>query len=225
MSEFPFDWVQYKFELSRPEGPLRMEASDAATNDFLETLRAADLAKEPRFVQLTMTVRLPKEQQTKSRQFDSYISYINLFGHPRGVFVEVRYTRPGGIGSPVAPIGYCPTLDGPRSQMVRIWVGQHYRRLPLEFLVTKEQALEVVRHFMDTQGELWPGLRWTAEDALDWQLRVSPEDDFYRPDEPATRSASQRSLPLEEVIAALRPSYAGLGLDVDELFAKRRATY
>lgn len=220
MSEFPADWVQYKFGLARPEGPLRMEASDAATNSFLEALRAVDLVEEPRFVELTMTVRLPNEQQTTSRQFDSYISYINLFGHPCGAFVEVRYTRPGGIWSPVAPIGYCPTRDGPRCEMARIWVGQHYRRVPLEFLVTKEEALEVVRHFMDTKGELWPGLHWTEEETLDWQLRLSPEDDYYRPDEPATRSASQQSLPLEEVIAALRPSYAGLGLDVDELFAE-----
>ncbi|MGN6544084.1 MAG: hypothetical protein ACTHK7_03480 [Aureliella sp.] len=216
--------VEYKYELSRPQGPLQMEGGEAAVKRFIEELRPVDLASEPRFVILTHRVRLPEEQQTQFRRSETYVSYINLFGHSSGVFVEVRYTRPGGIGSPVAPIGYCPTREGPRSEMARIWVGQHYRRVPLEFLVTKEEALEVVRHFMDTKGELWPGLHWSQEETLDWQLRLSPEDDYYHPDEPATRPASQQSLALEQVIETLRPSYLRLGFDVDQLFADRRAT-
>lgn len=223
MSELPSDWVQYKIELSRPQGPLYMDAGKAATQSFLEELRPVDLSEEPRFIKLTKTIQLPKEPHTKFTQFESYVSYINLFGHTKGAFVEVRYTRPGGIGSPVAPIGYCPTREGPRSEMARIWVGQHYRRVPLEFLVTKEEALEVVRHFMDTKGELWPVLHWSQEETLDWQLRLSPEDDYFHPDEPSTRPASQQSLALEQVMEILRPSYLRLGFDVDQLFEGRRA--
>ena len=127
------------------------------------------------------------------------IAYVNLFGHANGVFVETRYVYPDGVEKPFREIGYCPLKDGPWEQMSRIWVGQHYRRIPLQFFVTPEEAVAIVEYFCNTKGERWPGVNWIEEETMNWKLRVSPEDDFYDEREPQTRPVSQTSPTLDVI--------------------------
>jgi Immunity protein Imm1 len=56
--------------------------------------------------------------------------------------------------------------------VVRVWVGQNYLRLPRAFFVSRERAVQVVSTFCTT-GKRDPTVTWLPDNDLDWT--------FYEP--------------------------------------------
>lgn len=100
-----------------------------------------------------------------------------------------------------------PIKQGPRLTMTRIWLGDRYVRVPTDWLLTPEETLAVATHFWETQGDLWSGLTWTEQQALDWRFHLHPEDDIWNKGEPFQGPASQTVLTAEEVFQKLGLSW------------------
>ena len=149
-------------------------------------------------------------------KFSPLLGYVALHGHPLGIFVEHILPHSQSEDHFVA---FTPGTSQPSEQMVRIWVGMHYRRVPLNTLVTPNQAIEIVEHFLSQPLQKSPSISWQCGSAS-WQSRISPEDDIYDPLEPLTRLASQTAIPSEELYERLKANYTAVGLHTEAVLSR-----
>lgn len=141
-------------------------------------------------------------------RFSPLLGYVALYGHPLGIFIERVMPDTQSEDHYVA---YSPITSQPSEQMVRIWVGMHYRRVPLNCLVPPEQAIKIVESFLWQALQQPPSVSWQPESGS-WQFRISPEDDIFDPLEPLTRRATQSPVPSQELYERLEANYTAVGL-------------
>lgn len=197
----------YRCILHDSQGCKSHELSLETIQFLVSKLAATDWTREMRFITLSYD-RGPTSADTS--WVPDFVGYLNLFGHPRGVFIEALIPRTAG--SQDAPVPHCPMRPGERKTMSRIWVGLRYRRVPIECLLDPQLVPSIVRYYLEHPGQLYPEITWQNEEAIDWKFQLSPEDDWFDPAEPETRPASQSSVSKDEVLRRLQASYLQVGL-------------
>lgn len=180
-----------------------------------------------------LTPSLPSEilSDLENHRFDSPTRAVQLFRtnwHPPGSFpvegFSFRKISQLCIGAreevgfyleicddPPENKAWYPIKPGVGPLMSRIWLGQFYYRIPVDWLLTAEEVIETVRHYWETQGGMWPGLKWKEKSEVGWHFHLSPEDDVLNPEEPPKRPVSQQSPSREEVLR-------GLGMSPDDFW-------
>ena len=172
--------------------------NDSVISQIRTELNHTDWSRTTRFLSIYRQVS----------RFSPLLGYVALYGHPLGIFIErvIPHTQ-----SEDHYVAFSPIASQPSEQMVRIWVGMHYRRVPLGCLIPPEPAIKIVESFLNQPLQQPPSAWWQSESAS-WQFRISPEDDIYDPLEPLTRASSQTAVPSEALYEQLKANYTAVGL-------------